>query len=79
MTFDDSVAIIGSSNIDVRSLELNAESSMLIYDPAVVADLRRREACYFAQSDELTAAHWSQRPIHHRLAQNVARLFDSFL
>jgi cardiolipin synthase len=79
MTFDDSVAIIGSSNIDVRSLELNAESSMLIYDPAVVADLRRREACYFAQSDELTAAHWSQRPIHHRLAQNIARLFDSFL
>src|SRR6185437_13812273 len=29
MTFDDSIAIIGSSNIDVRSLELNAESSML--------------------------------------------------
>lgn len=79
MTFDDSIAIIGSSNIDVRSLELNAESSMLIYDPAVVADLHRTQACYFAQSDELTLERWNQRPIHHRLAQNVARLFDSFM
>lgn len=79
MTFDDSVAIIGSSNIDVRSLELNAESSVLIYDPAVLNDLRQTQERYFAQSEELTLEHWSQRPIYHKLAQNVARLFDSFL
>ncbi|HLJ79870.1 MAG TPA: cardiolipin synthase [Ktedonobacterales bacterium] len=79
MTFDDAVAIIGSSNIDVRSLELNAESSVLIYDPTVVADLRRVQERYFAQSDMLTAGEWSQRSMHHKLAQNTARLFDSFL
>lgn len=79
MTFDDSVALIGSSNIDVRSLELNAESSVLIYDPQVVAEVFAVEEDYFARSELLTLARWNQRPIYAKLAQNIARLFDSFL
>ncbi|MGH2516507.1 MAG: phospholipase D-like domain-containing protein, partial [Ktedonobacterales bacterium] len=79
MTFDDSVAILGSSNIDVRSLELNAEGSMLVYDTEVVAGLRGVQERYFAHSEVLTAAQWSQRPLYQQLAQNTARLFDSFL
>lgn len=79
MTFDDSVAIIGSSNLDVRSLELNAEASVIVYDPQVVEDLRELQEHYFADSNLLTAEQWAQRPIYQRLLQNIARLFDSFL
>lgn len=79
MTFDDDAAIIGSSNIDVRSLELNAECSVLVYDRAVVESLRATQERYFAASEELTVASWARRPLTAKLAQNVARLFDSFL
>ncbi len=79
MTFDDEVAIIGSSNVDVRSLELNAECSVLVYDPRVVAELRAVQERYFAQSKSLSGAEWNRRPIYQKLAQNIARLFDSFL
>ena len=79
MTFDDDVAIIGSSNIDVRSLELNAECSLLVYDQTVVAGLQRAQERYFSESEELTAARWARRPVLVKLAQNIARLFDSFL
>lgn len=79
MSFDDSIAIIGSSNIDVRSLSLNAECSALIYDDAVVAELRGVQNRYFSESEELTAAQWAKRPFYVKMAHNLARLFDSFL
>ena len=41
LSVDDEVALIGSSNLDIRSFALNAEVSVLIYDRAVVADLKR--------------------------------------
>ena len=41
MSVDDDVALIGSSNLDIRSFALNAEVSVLIYDRTVVAELRQ--------------------------------------
>ncbi|MDE3230733.1 MAG: carboxypeptidase regulatory-like domain-containing protein, partial [Chloroflexota bacterium] len=68
-----------AQDIDVRSLELNAECSVLVYDRAVVESLRATQERYFAASEELTVASWARRPLTAKLAQNVARLFDSFL
>ena len=44
MSVDDDVALIGSSNLDIRSFALNAEVSVLIYDRAVVAELAQVQA-----------------------------------
>ena len=76
---DDSIAVLGSSNIDIRSFALNAEVSLLIYDRAIVAELRTVQDRYLAESDPLDLATWRQRPFTHRVAQNVARLADSLL
>jgi cardiolipin synthase A/B len=76
---DDAVVIIGSSNIDIRSFALNAEASLLIHDATVAATLSRINERHFADSDELDAAEWSQRPFVARAAQNIARLADSLL
>lgn len=76
---DDDVAIIGSSNIDIRSFALNAEASLLIHDGEVAANLRRINDRHFANSDELDAATWARRPFVARAAQNIARLADSLL
>jgi cardiolipin synthase len=76
---DDQVAVVGTTNIDIRSFALNAEVSLLVFDPAVVATLARVQARYFAESDLLDAHAWNRRPFVAKVAQNVARLADSLL
>jgi cardiolipin synthase len=79
VTVDDSLAFVGSTNIDLRSFGLDAEISLLIYDPAVVAKLRVIQDRYFANSDLLTMEQWNRRPWSLQIAQNTARLADSLL
>ena len=79
LSIDDGIALIGSTNMDIRSFALNAEINILIYDPAVVAGLRAIQEDYFAHSDLLSAATWNRRPLLLKVAQNTARLTDSLL
>jgi cardiolipin synthase len=79
MTIDAHVGLIGSSNLDRRSFELNEEISVLIYDQQVVSELDAIEQSYIDQSDTVDAAAWPNRPVWKRLLQNVARLFDSLM
>lgn len=79
LTVDNAVALVGSTNIDIRSFALNAEIILVIYDPEVVASLRTLQEKYFADSDVLTPQAWERRPLLLKVAQNTARLADSFL
>ncbi|HQQ74601.1 MAG TPA: cardiolipin synthase [Pseudomonadales bacterium] len=79
LTIDDNIAFIGSTNIDIRSFALNAEINLLAYDEAVVRQLQLIQERYFAHSDLLTEAEWSQRSLGLRTIQNIARLADSLL
>lgn len=79
MTVDTHVGLIGSSNLDRRSFELNEEISVLIYDRQVVTELDAIEQSYIDQSDTVDATAWPKRPAWKRLLQNVARLFDSLM
>lgn len=79
VTIDNDLALIGSTNMDIRSFALNAEINILLYDPGVVGELRKIQEKYFANSDNLTHAVWSRRPLLHKVAQNTARLADSLL
>jgi cardiolipin synthase len=38
LTIDEEVALIGSTNMDIRSFALNAEANLVIYDPSVVQE-----------------------------------------
>ncbi len=79
MSIDDAIVLVGSSNIDIRSFALNAEVSMLVYDPKVAARLREVQEQYFAHSEHLTLDEWNRRPLAAQVAQNMARLVDSLL
>jgi len=74
MTIDDDIAMIGSSNMDVRSFELNYECSLMIYDPRIVARLTDIQARNLAQSSVLTKEAWSKRHVKDILLDNIARL-----
>ncbi len=78
ITVDDDIALIGSSNLDMRSFLLNLEVSMVCYNRGVVRDLREIEATYLANSRELTLGEWRQRPLINRMISNTARLTSAF-
>jgi cardiolipin synthase len=79
LSVDGDVAVLGTTNIDIRSFALNAEVSLIVYDRAVVAALARIQDRYTANSDLLVAEEWERRPLAAKVAQNIARLADSLL
>ncbi len=79
LSIDDSIVLIGSTNIDIRSFALNAEVNVLLYDPAVAAQVRAVQDRYFTDSHLLTAEEWRKRPPFTRTLQSIARLADSLL
>lgn len=79
MSVDDDVALIGSSNLDIRSFALNAEVSVLIYDRAVVAALRAVQKGYLRTTDQVTRKERGAIGVWRRSLENLARLTDSLL
>ena len=76
---DDSIALLGSTNIDMRSFALDAEASFIAGGRAVVAKLRALLMGYLAENDLLHLATLRQRPLTQRVVQNLARFADSLL
>ena len=74
LTIDDEVAVIGSSNMDMRSFGLNMEISMMVRGEEFVADMRRVEAEYRSLSRELTLEEWLKQPLRSTVLDNLARL-----
>jgi cardiolipin synthase len=73
-TIDDEVAVIGSSNMDMRSFSLNLEISVMIHGKSFVDDLREVEREYRETSRELFLEDWMKRPRSSAVLDNVARL-----
>jgi cardiolipin synthase len=79
LTVDEDLALLGSTNMDIRSFALNAEINLLLYDAEVVGRLRQLQERYLAHSQSLSAADWKRRPLVQKVLQNNARLADSLL
>lgn len=79
MSIDDELALVGSSNIDIRSFALNAEISLLVYDRDAILQLKEVQDRYIANSRQLTKDAWAKRGITIRTVQNLARLADALL
>lgn len=79
MTVDDAVAVIGSSNVDIRSFALNSEISLIVYDPDVVAAMTGAQERYIGKSNLLAAREWNRRHPIRKTVQAIARLADALL
>jgi cardiolipin synthase A/B len=71
---DDHVALIGSSNMDMRSFGLNSEISMMVRSRSFVAQMRAVEMCYRDISVRLTAQKWREEPMKATVLDGLARL-----
>ncbi|MFT4229438.1 MAG: cardiolipin synthase [Microbacterium sp.] len=74
MTIDDELAIIGSSNMDMRSFGLNMEISLFVRGEEFVRELRGVEQAYRDVSRELTLEEWERQPLRSTVLDNLARL-----
>jgi cardiolipin synthase len=71
---DDDIAVIGSSNLDIRSFQLNLEITLVCYDTQVVADLQEVTLDYLSNARPLHLDEWHARPLWIKLLDNMARL-----
>lgn len=71
---DDDIAVVGSSNLDIRSFELDLELSVILYDKKIVEQLVVVEENYKRKSKKLYAPTWHERPLRTRLIERLARL-----
>lgn len=76
---DGELAIVGSSNVDLRSFQLNEEASLLLYDADSIRRVDAIQQGYLEASDMLDLARWRRRPLLHKLGENAARLMNSLL
>ena len=74
MSIDDDIAFIGSSNMDIRSFSLNAESSLLVRGASFVSAMRAVEQRYRDVGRELTLDEWRKEPLRATFFDGVARL-----
>ncbi len=79
VSIDGRVALLGSSNVDLRSFQLNEEASLVLLDPQSVADVEAVQRGWLADSDEIELAAWSRRPFPRKIAENIARMVGSLL
>ncbi|WP_321163536.1 phospholipase D-like domain-containing protein [Sphingomonas sp. Leaf339] len=76
---DGTLGILGSSNVDLRSFQLNEEVSLLLHDTAQIARLDQIQAGYIAASDEVRLDQWRARPRWRHLPENIARIMSPLL
>lgn len=74
---DDIYAVMGSSNMDMRSFGLNYEISLLTTGGDLVGDIVDVVADYQDASRELTLEEWEKRPWPRRYMESVMRLTSS--
>lgn len=79
MAIDDDIAVIGSSNVDIRSFVLNSEVTMVFYDKNVAASLAAEHERYVANSALLSPSEWEERSMLVKIAENLGRLVSPLL
>lgn len=76
---DDKTAIVGSANMDYRSLYLHFENCCSFYGGQMVRDVKNDLVSCMEVSNEVTFEQALATPLHKRLLQSVLRLFAPML
>ncbi len=79
LVVDSALALVGSANMDRRSLELNFENNILLYSPQLAGAIRARQDDWLARSRELRADVVMHRPLLRRIGDNVLAIFSPIM
>lgn len=79
ITIDDRLALVGSANMDRRSLELNDENNLLVDSPTLAAAVLERQRDYLAAARRITEADVAAWPFWRRLVNNTVAMLSPIL
>jgi cardiolipin synthase len=76
---DDFYSLIGSANLDPRSLRLNFEFNVEVYDTGLNSELTRHFASVLSRSRPITSEYLEGRNFFVQLRDDTAKLFSPYL
>lgn len=71
LCIDDQVTLIGSSNLDLRSFDLNYENNILLQDEEITSAIKQRQQEYIEQSRRVELPEIMAWPYLRRIWNNV--------
>ena len=78
-TIDRRISLIGSTNLDLRSFDLNYENDILLRDDEMTQLIYHRQQEYIAQSDPVTLEDVNAWAYHRRIWNNVVATIGPIL
>lgn len=79
MTIDGRLALVGSANMDRRSMQLNFENNLVVADEAVTATVAERQQGYLSVSEQVKPELVQAWPTSRRLLQNATAMMAPLL
>ena len=79
LTVDGEICLIGSTNLDLRSFDLNYENNVLISDETLTAAIIERQYQYIADSDEVQRQHVENWALPYRIWNNIVATMGPIL
>ncbi|MCB1070667.1 MAG: cardiolipin synthase [Verrucomicrobia bacterium] len=79
MLIDDTVAMVGTANLDIRSLRLNYETNLAIYDPGFANQIKEVLLDEISHSEPIDLNAWRNRPERHKIIENLCHILTPML
>ncbi len=79
ITVDDTFSLFGTVNLDKRSLHLNFEMMLLIFDSKFVSDMTALHRRYEANSSPIDPERWHKRSLGQRFLEGLSYLLSPLL
>jgi cardiolipin synthase A/B len=79
VVIDGDTTLFGTVNLDIRSLRLNFEVTLIASDAAFGGAVRELQLAYAAQSEPIDLARWRERGHFGRFLENSAQLVSPLL
>jgi cardiolipin synthase len=76
MTIDGIWVVVGSTNFDSRSFDLNDEVNLAVIDHTLAARLQDEFASALRESSQITYQSWKHRSIAERIAAQLGRMWE---
>lgn len=74
---DSDISSVGTCNMDVRSLEINFENQLFIYDKGLNEEFARHFLADIEDSAELDLSEWEKRPLWQKILESFGRLYSA--
>ena len=79
MTVDGIASVIGSANMNRRSMQLDEEVVLTVLDPRVAARLEADFAADLLRCDRIEPRRWEDRPRHQKAQETATKAIHRFL